>query len=276
MSRVLSKKVLAWAAVLGLAQAGIRPAAGESPEPPVPDDALVVEPASVVESVAASFALPEGGAAGCTSTGCCSAGLLPAWRPYVGVITGVSFATLDDDLPTTLAISNESTFTAGGVLGVAFDRPLGALRVEFEGRGRDQITETESDPLFGSLTLRATDIWSATINVWRDYQPFEFLGFYAGGGLGSGGYRSTLSGTGLAAFYTGNDPVTNFAWQAGGGVYYTITPRATIDIGYRFFAIDESTVGAEFLQQPFTFRERYSASELLLTLRIYEPFQRWR
>jgi len=231
---------------------------------------------SFLESVASTF-----NASSCDTVNCSSAsrngGLLPPWRPYVGVITGVTFATLDDDNSTTPAVINESVFTAGGTIGVAFERPMGALRLEFEGRGRDQITNTASDPVLGDLTLRATDIWSATINVWRDYQPYESLGFYAGGGLGSGGYRSTLSGTGLiGASYSGNDPVTNFAWQAGGGVFYNLTERATIDLGYRFFAIDESTVVAEFLQQPFTYRERYSASELLLTLRIYEPFQRWR
>lgn len=203
-------------------------------------------------------------------------GLLPPWRPYVGGIVGVSFATLDDDDSQTPSISNESTFTAGGTIGVAFDRPMGAWRLEFEGRGRDQITATDSDPQLGSVTLRATDIWSAMVNVWRDYRPYETIGIYAGGGIGSGGYRSTLSGTGLASLYTGNDPVTNFAWQAGGGVFYEITPRMTLDLGYRFFAIDESTATAEFAGIPFDYRERYSASELLLTLRIYEPFRGWR
>jgi opacity protein-like surface antigen len=203
-------------------------------------------------------------------------GLLPPWRPYVGGIVGVSFATLDDDSPATPAVSNESVFTAGGTIGVAFDRPMGALRLEFEGRGRDQMTASESDPGIGSVTVRATDIWSAMVNVWRDYRPYENIGIYAGGGIGSGGYRSTISGTGLASLYTGNDPVTNFAWQAGGGVFYEVSPRMTLDLGYRFFAIDESTATAEFAGFPFDYRERYSASELLLTVRIYEPFRGWR
>lgn len=235
---------------------------------------------SFLESVASSF-----NPSCCETTNCTSrsrglagrlGGRLPPWRPYLSGISGVTFATLDDDSPSSPAIVNESVFTIGGAAGLAFDRPNGALRLEIEGRGRDQMTATDGDPQLGTVTLRATDVWSATVNVWRDYQPFETLGIYAGGGIGTGGYRSTISGTGLAESYTGNDPVANFAWTAGGGVYYELTPRVTFDVGYRFFAIDETAASGEIFGLPFTYNERYSASELLLTVRVYEPFRRWR
>lgn len=51
---------------------------------------------------------------------------------------------------------------------------------------------------------------------------------------------------------------------------------ATLDLGYRFFAIDESTATADFIGVPFDYPTNFAASELLLTLRIYEPFRRWR
>jgi len=239
--------------------------------------AFPVVATSFLESVTSRFQPASScDSVNCTSPGRRLGGLLPPWRPYLSGISGVDFATLDDDNAQSPAILNESVFTIGGALGMAIDRPMGALRIEIEGRGRDQMSSTDSDPQIGSLTMRATDIWSATVNVWRDYRPYESLGIYAGGGIGTGGYRSTLSGTGLASAYTGNDPVTNFAWQAGGGVFYELTPRITFDVGYRFFAIDESTAVGSIFDQPFNYNERYSASELLLTVRVYEPFRRWR
>lgn len=232
-----------------------------------------------LESVASTFNPSCCDNVSCTSTGGRFgrlAGKLPPWRPYISGISGVTFATLDDDSVSSPAIRNESVFTIGGAVGMAFERSNGALRLEIEGRARDQMTATDTDPQFGSLTLRATDVWSATINAWRDYQVFDSLGIYAGGGLGTGGYRSTISGTGLGSLYTGNDPVANFAWQAGGGVIYEFNPRITFDVGYRFFAIDETPAVGFFAGNPFTYNERYTASELLLTVRVYEPFRRWR
>lgn len=243
------------------------------------NDESSIEVTSFVKSVASTFNPPSCDNVSCTSAGGRFgrlAGKLPPWRPYISGISGVTFATLDDDNASSPAIRNESVFTIGGAVGMAFERSNGALRLEIEGRGRDQMTATDSDPQLGSLTLRATDVWSATINAWRDYQIFDSLGIYAGGGLGTGGYRSTISGTGLASLYTGNDPVANFAWQAGGGVIYELNPRITFDVGYRFFAIDETPAVGFFAGQPFTYNERYSASELLLTVRVYEPFRRWR
>ena len=195
---------------------------------------------------------------------------------YLGGIVGADFATVDKT-STGTSIPNDSLFTAGGTAGMRFLRENGAYRLEFEGRGRDQAVITEVDPNpADTLTIRATDGWSAMVNIWRDYKPYESFGIYAGGGIGAGGYRSAISGTGIGSLITANDRVSNFAWQAGGGVFYEISKRATIDLGYRFFSISESTATLEFIGVPFDYQTNFAASELLVTLRIYEPFRRWR
>lgn len=196
---------------------------------------------------------------------------------YVAGIIGADFATLDKVPGNPTTVPNQSIFTAGGTLGMRFLRDNGAVRLECEGRGRDQVLDTADFEGVGSITTSATDGWSAMVNVWRDYQPFDGFGLYAGGGIGGGGYRSVISGTGLGqVFVSANDPVANFAWQAGGGVFYEISQRATLDLGYRFFSISESTAAGEYFGNPFPYPTNFAASELLLTFRIYEPFRGWR
>jgi opacity protein-like surface antigen len=192
---------------------------------------------------------------------------------YLGGIVGADFATLDK-IPPDTTIPNQSIFTAGGTVGMRLKRNKGALRFEFEGRGRDQLEDTKNLILL-DVTWRATDSWSTMVNVWRDYKPFESLGIYAGGGIGAGGYRWNLTQTEPAIDVGGSDRVSNFAWQAGGGLFYEISKRATVDLGYRFFSISESTIEYNAFGTQ-TSPTNFAASELLLTVRIYEPFRRWR
>lgn len=210
----------------------------------------------------------------CDSLLSCCGSNNPCRQFYLGGIVGADFATVDKtSLGTT--IPQDSLFTAGGTAGMRFLRDNGAYRLEFEGRGRDQASLTDGDPAGDSVTVRATDGWSAMVNIWRDYKPYESFGLYAGGGIGAGGYRSTISGTGLGSLITSNDRVSNFAWQAGGGIFYEISKRATIDLGYRFFSISESTATLEFIGVPSDYQTNFAASELLLSVRIYEPFRGW-
>lgn len=224
---------------------------------------------------------------GSVGTGCCD---LPTdcgcrqW--YVSGIVGASFATLASGGTNAaegpfqnLGSSNDSLFTAGGALGMAFARPGGQLRAEVEGRGRDKfVGQTESFQPPAPTTLydvAVADGWSVTANLWRDFLVTDRLGLYGGGGLGGGGYRLAVS-DGLVAAY---DHVGGFAWQAGGGAFYRINSRVTLDLGYRFFQIANTTVTLQDLatEQPAgTYDSMFSASELLLTVRIYEPFARWR
>ena len=213
-------------------------------------------------------------------------------RFYVTGLLGESFATLADptyrDLLERGAI-NRSVLTAGGAAGLAFERDNGRLRVEVEGRGRDDVTARFNQTLPPSLTAAfnwaAADGWSAMFNVWRDYSVSEQVDLYLGGGVGGGGYRYSLAGDlGVPGFgfgFASNAQIASFAWQAGGGVIWNVSERVAFDIGYRFFALDtaDTTVGGTFNGFPIgsiTVPQQFTASELLFGLRIYEPFRRWR
>ena len=215
-------------------------------------------------------------------------------RFYVTGMLGESFATLAEPLYQEVSRGsaiNRSVFTAGGAAGIAFERDNGRLRIEVEGRGRDDVTaglnQSLPEEFAANFNWAAADGWSALFNVWRDFSVSEKVDLYLGGGVGGGGYRYSMAGS--VAFpgeetvlsYTGNAQVASFAWQAGGGVIWNLSDRVAFDVGYRFFSIDQSPttltgfidgvpLGSIVLPQQFT------ASELLFGLRIYEPFRRWR
>ncbi|MEI6659202.1 MAG: hypothetical protein WCO76_11760 [Planctomycetota bacterium] len=215
-------------------------------------------------------------------------------RFYVTGMLGESFATLAEPLYQEVSRGsaiNRSVLTAGGAAGIAFERDNGRLRIEVEGRGRDDVTagldQSLPDEYTANFNWAAADGWSALFNVWRDFSVGEQVDLYLGGGVGGGGYRYSMAGS--VAFpseatvlsYAGNAQVASFAWQAGGGVIWNLSDRVAFDVGYRFFSIDQSPttltgfidgvpLGSIVLPQQFT------ASELLFGLRIYEPFRRWR
>jgi len=201
----------------------------------------------------------------------------PSRRFYLAGIVGASFGTLaTPDAPP--ALMNQSLMTGGGTIGVAFDRPHGSVRLEFEGLAREQMQINFSN-LIG---MKASDGWSTMANVWRDYSVNDRLGLYAGGGIGAGGYRFSADATdGVGFTVNGNSSIVSFAWQAGGGVTYALSERVTLDLGYRFFALQQGTTpltvtgfGPTPLVIPLD--TAFSSSELLLSVRIYEPFRNWR
>lgn len=205
-----------------------------------------------------------------------------ARRFYLSGIVGASFATLSqpalEDAP---AITNQSLLTGGAAAGVAFDRPSGWLRFEFEGRSRETMQVSNTEPVIGTLKTSASDGWSAMTNIWQDYAVTDRLGLYVGGGIGAGGYRGSLDGDlALGATVSGSTGISSFAWQAGGGFCYAITDRVTLDLGYRFFSLGPGqtkifvTTGAGTIVDNFD--TQFSASELLFSIRVYEPFRNWR
>ena len=215
-------------------------------------------------------------------------------RPYVTGIAGASFGTLNTGggggfggTPLGFAGSvNEAMFTGGGAIGVAFDQPSGLLRMEVEGRARGPmqgntqffvVEETNGLP----IDTVASGGWSAMTNFWRDWFLSDRFGVYGGGGFGVGGYQYSTSLTQGGQTLGGSSTVNTFAWQVGTGFTYQLSDRVTFDTGYRFFAMSPasnpvSLNSGSFSQSIGSATSAFSASELLLSIRIYEPFRNWR
>ena len=137
-------------------------------------------------------------------------------------------------------------------------------KVEVEALGRDTYDgDLFTTPDVGTVL---TSNWSMLANLWRDFMITDRFGVYAGAGIGGGGYVLADRFPDGSRDVLG--PGSALAWQGGGGLLWEITERLTFDVGYRYFAIDT-------IQQPFV-PSGFGASELMFTLRLYEPFRAWR
>lgn len=203
----------------------------------------------------------------------------PDRRLYLTSILGADFGTLSvGDGPN----ATDSLFTTGAAGGMAFERPQGWFRTEFEARYRDPVSSTVRDPgLGGTATVTARDGWSTMINTWRDLEVTDRVALYLGGGIGGGGYTVVFDGgfPALGVDISGSTAVIGFAWQAGGGASWLVTDRIALDLGYRWYAVDGGPATIDVTTPLFSFSDsigtNFGASELLFSLRVYEPFRRW-
>ena len=211
-------------------------------------------------------------------------------RWYVSGIIGPSFATLTDESHDDVAggAVDGTILSGGGAFGLAIARPKGALRLEFEGRSRgtlrDSVSVADPSGLEGQLQWSAGNGWSTMANLWRDLMINDRFGVYLGGGIGAGGYTYDASGAVTDGEFTdefsGSSQVATFAWQVGGGGIWAINDRITFDVGYRFFSLQPSDttifVSDGVVREPLgSSQHGFSASELMFSLRIYDPFRRW-
>jgi opacity protein-like surface antigen len=203
----------------------------------------------------------------------------PDRRFYLASILGADFGTLSaGDGPN----ATDQLFTTGAAVGMSFERPQGWIRTEFEGRYRDPLALTVRDAeLGGSATVTARDGWSTMVNAWRDFEVTDRVAVYLGGGIGGGGYTVAFDGgfPDLDVGLSGTTAVTGFAWQAGTGASWLVTDRIALDLGYRWYAVDGGPATIDVTTPIGSFSDSvgttYGASELLFTIRIFEPFRRW-
>jgi opacity protein-like surface antigen len=223
-----------------------------------------------------------------------------AWiRPYVTGIVGASFGTInagggslfaETTQLQTVGSVNDTMFNGGGAIGMAIARPSGLLRMEVEGRARGPMSGQTEFEIISATTVGAvvpldvtvTNGWSAMTNFWRDYFLTDRFGVYGGGGFGIGGYQYSMQGADGVFPLSGSSVVNTFAWQVGTGVTYQLNDRITFDTGYRFFAMTPGstplavTNDGRAIQPIGSYTSAFSASELLVSVRIYEPFRNWR
>jgi opacity protein-like surface antigen len=199
-------------------------------------------------------------------------------RLYASGIIGDSFTTIASGGVNTAGgspVTNTGAFagdlfTAGGALGAAAERPFGELRVEVEALGRGTLTgQTNSVFTPEQYAVRATDSWTVMANLWREYSVSDRLGVYGGGGIGAGGYRIAVDDL----IVTGAGTASVFAWQVGTGVTWRITPHATLDLGYRYLDLGKASTPLALANgaPAGNYTSALSASEWLLSVRIYEP-----
>ena len=205
----------------------------------------------------------------------------PARQFYLsGIIGGSFFALSADDTPS-------SILTAGGAMGVALDRSNGRIRVELEGRYRDPIEQTylgfnkdasqagaghpghiPSKPdSVGTMQAKAYGGWSVMANLWRDFQLTDRLDAYGGVGIGVAGFETSLQqiDTSVPAPAV-IQYLTEYAWQLGVGGIWNVNDRVAVDLSYRVFGL-----GWTYTSNDLAYG--FLRTEVLLSLRIYEPFR---
>ena len=195
----------------------------------------------------------------------------PARRFYLTSIVGGSFLVISANNTPSAAL------TWGGAVGLALERSNGRILLEVEGRYRDGIEQTylgfnenfsprHPNPI-GIVVGKNFGGWSVLANVWRDFRLNDRFEVYGGGGIGATCYESSfqqISGsTPEPATSRYNTP---FAWQAGVGCIWNVNERVAVDASYRLFG-----TGWTFTRESFA--SGFPRNEILLSLRIYEPFR---
>jgi opacity protein-like surface antigen len=123
------------------------------------------------------------------------------------------------------------------VLGIGLGARLSPMfrgDIVYSYRGGYQLDDTDQfgDSFSGDVTSH-----SVMANVYWDI-PFTMTGFqpFVGAGAGwAGNHMKNVSTADGGVFLLPEGEVSNFAWQAMGGVSFSVSPQATLDVFYRYF-----------------------------------------
>jgi opacity protein-like surface antigen len=168
-------------------------------------------------------------------------------KPYVSVFGGASFLNSVDTggAPGSFYdVKTNTGYLIGGAVGLKWND---LLRTELElSHGSNNAN---SYAVNGGAFLPASGPISATYllgNVWLDIPTQSSFTPYIGGGLGVGWATADVFFQGSPA-YGPNASGGAFAYQVGGGVKYTLSPKIDLDIGYRYKSLGKTDFTNRFL-----------------------------
>lgn len=142
-------------------------------------------------------------------------------------------------------LDNHSQFTLGGAIAAGYDfwfQHMIPIRAELELALRGNSENSEDGP-FGSTKL-TTNSTTLLANFYYDFHNSSDFTPYVGAGLGLAfnymgvdGYDNRYD---MGGSWDGR--TTNFAWQVGAGVAYSINENMAIDAGYRYLDLGYTQV----------------------------------
>ncbi len=163
---------------------------------------------------------------------------------YVGVKGGYEYKdakkgsiadTTGGDNSTNEKWSDRSGYTVGGALGYNFIGMGLPVRAEAEYLYHNQFKFNANNATTGAFTNKV-DIHTAFANVYYDFKTDTAFTPYVGAGLGVAWINQKVSST-FSQWTASNDgdyDATNFAWNVGAGVGYSLTDNVILDLGYRY------------------------------------------
>lgn len=146
----------------------------------------------------------------------------------------------------------DTGYVVAGAVGLSLGNIWNGLRAEVEvGYRSNNVDGVWSDNIVGTPTTGTVDYdhksFSVLANVWLDIPIGSGFTPYVGGGLGwadvsaEGAYTCVFGCAAVIPFDFSDD---GFAWQAGAGINFGISPNVKLGIGYRYFQGPEPTIVA--------------------------------
>jgi len=177
---------------------------------------------------------------------------------YVGGTIGplfVNAAPVDDDFGNHFDATFDTGLTAGGLGGYDFGR------FRADEHARAFFTNIDRFRASGSSFRAHGDVQVVSLlaNGWYDFENKSSVTPYAGAGIGLASiYVSDIRVQGSAIY--GADTTTVFAFQVGGGVTFSLSPRFLIDVGFQHFRTSDPSfeiARTEFKSNLLVFSARY-------------------
>lgn len=166
-------------------------------------------------------------------------------------------------------LDNYSQFTLGGALAAGYDlwpQHMLPVRIELELALRGNSKENWTG---GNKEVKGT--WNSTTllaNVYWDFHNESAFTPYVNAGLGMAfnyaGYDVAVGSTNFSM----DEQRTNFAWNVGAGLAYSINESISVDAGYRFLDLGTTEASATIGQNRYKIETKPYNHELMLGVRF--------